>query len=100
MPKLTRAERHIKTKVDKAKRILKLFYDKNDLHGSAVDCLADIMHMCERENMGFHPLVLQASNYYQSERDDTQQEYDEYYNICETANKIPLTFDGWHDTKR
>lgn len=33
----------------KAKRVLALFYDKNDMETSLIDCMADLLHLSEAE---------------------------------------------------
>lgn len=99
----TRHQRYLKTRVTKATRILKLFYDKHDMRASACDVIADVMHLIDKNGWDIDDMINSAKAHWQAEHDcddltqdaGNLQAYDEYYNRAEAANKIPLTFENW-----
>lgn len=99
----TRHKRYLKTRINKATRILKLFYDKHDIRSSAADVIADVMHLADKNGWYIDDMVASAKAHWQAEHDcddltedaGNLQAYDEYYSDCERANKIPLTFENW-----
>ena len=57
MAKLTREEaakkRYLAMRYKKARRILAMFYDKEDMQTSAGDCIADLMHLATAEGWDY-----------------------------------------------
>lgn len=46
-------KRYCSGRVKKAARVLKMFYDGEDLSTAVGDCLADLMHLCEAKGYDF-----------------------------------------------
>lgn len=77
MSKLTRHQRYLTTKIDKSKRILKLFYDRNDLYTSISDCLADMMHLAAALDYDFTEALEDAHLHYSAEQSNDELTQDE-----------------------
>lgn len=109
MSKTPRAEKLLKDKITKTHRIIKLFYDKNEPVYSVADLLADVMHMAKADGIDFDACYNNAVTYFHNESKPeftpldvfnlNMTEYNIYYEDCERANKIPLTFNDWHAKK-
>lgn len=58
MQKLTREEsaakkRYLAARTKKAKRLLGMFYDKDDMATSAADCITDLMHLATEQGWNY-----------------------------------------------
>lgn len=73
MSKESRHKRYLKSKIAKAERIIKLFYDKNDTESSVADCIADLMHICHRDGLQFYHIQQVGLKHFHAELecDDT-----------------------------
>lgn len=59
---------YCKRKARKARVMLAVNYDKNDIGTSVYDALADIMHLCEREGIDFEEALESGVMHFQAER--------------------------------
>lgn len=67
-PDKVKVANYCKRKARKARVMLAVNYDKNDIGTSVYDALADIMHLCERESIDFEEALESGVMHFQAER--------------------------------
>lgn len=58
----------VRKRAAKARRIVAANYDKEDIETSVMDCLADIMHLCDVRELNLHELLDRAEGHRRAER--------------------------------
>ena len=65
---MTKHNRTVIKRAEKARRIMKREYDAEDVETSVMDCLADLLHICVVDGYDFPDLLSRAADHERAER--------------------------------